>query len=163
MRLTVILICLFYCNSYTNAQKLYRVERNGLYGYIDSENKVVIDCKYLNAYTDTIINLGFVFDQETKKITCFNSKGEKLFNVLMVDNGPDYPHEGCFRIISKKGLMGFADTLGNIVIKPTYKFAYPFEGGKAKVTNKGQNKEVPGSNGEYHFWKSDDWFYVKKQ
>lgn len=163
MKYTILLICLFCCNFHINAQKLYKIEKNGLYGYINPENRVVIDCKYLNVYTDTIINLGFVYNQQTNKIVCFNNKGEKLFNVLTVDNGPDYPNEGYLRILSEEGLIGFADTLGNIVINPIYKFAYPFKKGKAKVTFRGQNKEVPGSNGEYHFWESDNWFYINKK
>lgn len=54
----------------------------------------------------------------------------------MMDNGPNSMSEGLVRIIDDKGLMGFAYMLGNIVIKPQYKFAFPFKGGKAKVTIK---------------------------
>lgn len=24
-------------------------------------------------------------------------------------------------------------------------------------------KEVPGSDGEYHYWKSDEWYYIDKK
>lgn len=24
-------------------------------------------------------------------------------------------------------------------------------------------KEVPGSDGEYHYWKSDEWYYINKE
>ena len=61
------------------------------------------------------------------------------------------------------GLIGFADTLGHMVIQPQYKCAYPFENGKAKVTLKGEEKPVPGSKGEKHYWDSDDWFYIDKR
>lgn len=163
MKFIIILICLFYCNSYTNAQKLYRVEKNGLYGYINPENQVIIDCKYIHAYTDTIINLGFVFDQQTNKITCFNSKGKKLFNVFIVDNGPDYIQEGLFRIIDDKNRIGFADTLGNIIINPKFKFAFPFKEEKAKATLVGQSKNVSKFNNEIHYWESHFWFYINKK
>lgn len=33
---------------------------------------------------------------------------------------------------------------------------------KAKVTDKGEMKEVPGSDGEYHYWESDEWYYIDK-
>ena len=61
-----------------------------------------------------------------------------FFYVFKYDNGPDYPCEGYFRIVDKNGLVGFADTLGNIIITPKYKFAYPFSDGKAKVTDTGK-------------------------
>ena len=34
---------------------------------------------------------------------------------------------------------------------------------KAKVTDKGEMKEVPGSDGEYHYWESDEWYYIDKK
>ena len=89
-------------------------------------------------------------------------KGRKLFNVFKYDNGADYVREGLFRITDDKGLIGFADTLGNIIIKPQFKFAFPFENGKAKVTFSGESKEVPDSNGEKHYWDSSQWFYINK-
>lgn len=27
----------------------------------------------------------------------------------------------------------------------------------------GEMKEVPGSDGEYHYWKSDEWYYIDKK
>ena len=38
----------------------------------------------------------------------------------------------------KTAFFGYADSLGNVVIKPQFTFAYPFEDGKAKVTNSGK-------------------------
>lgn len=66
------------------------------------------------------------------------------FYVVECDNGPDYVKEGLFRIMDEKGLMGFADSSGHIIITPQFKFAYPFEGGKAKVTFTGKQKSYPG-------------------
>mgnify|MGYP000680041254 FL=1 len=34
--------------------------------------------------------------------------------------------------MDEDGLVGFADSLGNVIIEPQFKFAYPFKGGKAK-------------------------------
>ena len=61
------------------------------------------------------------------------------------DNGPDYVREGLYRIVDDRGRMGYADESGRVVIAPRFAFALPFEGGKAKVTDTGQRKEVPGS------------------
>ena len=89
-----------------------------------------------------------------------NGQGKELFYVFQYDNGPDKLREGLFRITDENGLIGFADSLGNIVIKPQFKFAFPFENGKAKVTLSGESKVVPGSKDEKHHWDSLDWYYI---
>lgn len=119
--------------------------------------------KYRFCQTDTIQNIGFVYENKPDaKIVCIDVEGRKLFNVFKYDNGVDYAREGFFRIIDDKGLIGFADTLGNIVIKTQFKFAFPFENGKAKVTFSGKNKEIPDSNGKKHYWDSSEWYYINK-
>ena len=65
--------------------------------------------------------------------------------------------------MDKQGKIGFADTLGHIVIQPQYKFAYPFKNGKTKVTLKGEQKPVIGSKGEKYYWDGNDWFYIDKK
>lgn len=162
---TMILFLLFSIISITvaNAQSLYKIEKNGLYGYMDVNGKNIIQCNYIHAYTDTIKNLGFVFDQKSKKIICFNNKGDSLFYVVKCDNGPDYIRNGLFRIMDRKGLIGFSDSLGNIVIKPKFKFAYPFYNNRARVTQQGKYKKVPKSKGEKHYWDSKKWFYIDKK
>lgn len=159
---TMILFLLVVSTS-SRAQTLYKVEQNGLYGYVNAKNDTVIACKYIHAHTDSITALGFVFDQKIKKIICFNNKGEALFYVVKCDNGPDYIRDGLFRIMNDKGLIGFADSLGNVVIEPQFKCAFPFSDGKAKVTFRGKRKKVPGSHGEKHYWDSKKWFYIDKQ
>lgn len=61
------------------------------------------------------------------------------------DNGDDYVSEGLYRIVDRKGHIGYADETGKTVIRPRFAFGYPFEGGKAKVTDSGKRKEVAGS------------------
>lgn len=119
--------------------------------------------KYRFCQTDTIRNIGFVYEnRQNARIVCIDNQGKELFYAFKYDNGADYVREGLFRITDDKGLIGFADTLGNIVIKPQFKFAFPFESGKAKVTFSGESKDVPGSNGEKHYWNSSDWYYIDK-
>lgn len=88
---------------------------------------------------------------------------DKGYSVFQFDNGNDYIKNGTFRIRDKNGKIGYANSKGKVIIKPQYAFGFPFEAGKAKVTDKGESKEVPGSNGEYHFWESDNWFYINKK
>ena len=63
------------------------------------------------------------------------------------DNGDDYVSEGTVRIVN--------DDNGKI--------GYPFKNGRAKVTYEGESRPVGNSGGEYHYWDSDQWFYIDKQ
>ena len=63
--------------------------------------------------------------------------------------------------MDENGLIGFADLLGNVVVKPQYKFAFPFEGSKAKITFTGGQKTMP--DGEHHEWVSNKWQYINKK
>ena len=117
------LVLLFSCYRKEDSS-LFVIEKDGRYGYVNAKGDTIIDCVYPWVYTDTIIRIGFVVDH-AGHIQCFNNKGKYLFDVFKYDNGPDAPKEGLFRIINKNGLMGFADTIGNLVIPPKYKLAYP--------------------------------------
>ena len=121
--------------------------------------------KYRYCQTDTIKKIGFVYENKPKdaRIICINDAGKELFYVFKYDNGPDYIQEGLFRIMNEDGLVGFADSLGNVIIEPQFKFAYPFKGGKTKVTLEGEQKEIPKSEGEKHYWESGTWFYIDKR
>lgn len=120
--------------------------------------------KYRFCRTDTIKQIGFAYEnRENGAIVCLDSGGNKLFNVFGVDNGADYVEEGLFRITDNSGLVGFADTLGRVIIPPQFKFAFPFKDGKAKVSFTGECKEVPGSGGEKYYWDSNRWLYVDKK
>ena len=117
--------------------------------------------KYKFCQINLVKNLVFAYEnKQDAQIVCLNSQGEKLFYVFQYDNGPDKLREGLFRIMEKNGLIGFADYLGNVVIKPQFKFAFPFENGKAKVTFSGERKAVPDSKDERHYWNSPDWYYI---
>ncbi|WP_455640703.1 WG repeat-containing protein [Parabacteroides sp.] len=133
--------------------------------YLNERGDTIIPYgKYLFCQTDTIKTIGFAYENKYNgKIACLDVNGNKLFNVLKCDNDADYVKEGLFRIMDDKDLIGFADTLGSIIIKPRFKFAFPFENGMAKVTNVGKEKEVPGSNGEKHYWDSNDWYYIDRK
>ena len=69
------------------------------------------------------------------------------YAAFQYDNGDDYVSEGLYRIVDQKGRIGYADETGKTVIRPRFAFGYPFEGGKAKVTDSGERKEVAGSGG----------------
>lgn len=88
----------------------------------------------------------------------------KQYAIYQYDNGDDYVKDGTIRIVdmqSKK--IGYATPDGKVLIEPQFSYGYPFENGIAKVTYKGEQKVVDNSQGEYHYWDSDDWFYIDKQ
>jgi hypothetical protein len=88
-----------------------------------------------------------------------DSQKTVLYDVFIYDNGPDYPAEGLIRVV-KNGKIGYADAKTYVlVIEPQFDCAYPFEGGKAKVSK--QCKTV--KDGEHSVWESEAWQYVDKQ
>lgn len=93
------------------------------------------------------------------KWVIINRKKQTLYEVFPYDNGPDNPSEGLIRVV-KNGKIGYADAKTYaIVIAPQFDCAYPFENGKAKVSNECQTVK----EGEHSIWKSDVWKYVDKQ
>lgn len=84
------------------------------------------------------------------------------YTAYQYDNGADYVREGLYRIVDAQGKMGYADEQGRVVIAPRFAFGFPFEQGRAKVTDSGRETVVPGSGGEYRVWQSDDWYYIDR-
>ena len=76
--------------------------------------------------------------------SCGNARHYAAFQY---DNGDDYVSEGLYRIVDRKGRIGYADETGKTVIRPRFAFGYPFEG---------------GSGGEHWYWESDDWYYIDR-
>lgn len=95
-------------------------------------------------------------------VLCFNGCSASRYTAFQVDNGPDYVRDGLYRIVDGHGRVGYADPRGRVVIKPQFAFGFPFEKGKARVTDTGTESVVFGSGGEYHRWESDDWYYIDK-
>ncbi len=123
--------------------------------YLNEQGDTIIPYgKYKFCQTDTIRHIGFVYEnRQNARIVCIDNQGKELFYVYKYDNGPDYIREGLFRIMNEDGWIGFADSLGNVVIKPQFKFATSFENGKAQATTSGDAI----NDGEHSFWKSDEW------
>jgi hypothetical protein len=96
---------------------------------------------------------------DTGKWVIMDSQKKLLYDVFFFDNGPDYPSEGLIRVV-KNGKIGYADANTYVlVIEPQFDCAFPFEGGKAKVSNQCQTIK----DGEHSVWESHDWKYVDKR
>lgn len=76
-------------------------------------------------------------------ISSGNSHPASLYVPYRYDNGNDPVQEGVYRIVDEKGRIGYADEHGNTLIEPRFAFGFPFENGKAKVTDTGEQQEVP--------------------
>ena len=109
------------------------------------------------------IRLFTLYHDRCTAISSGNSHPASLYVPYRYDNGNDPVQEGVYRIVDEKGRIGYADEHGNTLIEPRFAFGFPFENGKAKVTDTGEQKEVPGSDGEYHYWESDDWYYINRK
>lgn len=84
------------------------------------------------------------------------------FKPYQYDNGDDYVSDGRYRIVDGDGKIGYATTNNVVIISPRFAFGFPFKNGRAKVTDSGHLKEVKGSDGEYHYWVSDNWYWIDK-
>ena len=127
--------------------------------YIGLKDSVIVLSKNVSKY----LEIGL----DTANTTLIGPEVFKLkhisqtdFKPFQIDNGDDYEKCGRYRIVDKNGKFGFANKDGYVVLEPKFAFAFPYEHGMAKVTDKGVLKEVKGSNGEYHYLESDDWYYI---
>lgn len=148
-------------------KRLYAVSNNPMTWlepvcYVDEKGDTIVPYgKYCYCVSDSIAPIGFVIEKNNHRIACINTEGEVLCHALEGDIiEPDYMYEGYFRIVNDEDLMGFADSLGHVVIAPQFKWAEPFEGGKARVTYSGHKSDP---NDEHWEWVSDDWFYIDYQ
>lgn len=127
-------------------------------GYINLDGDTIIPfSKYQYCYSDTIKDFGIVKNQEGK-IVAIDIKQRILFEVYDFENGPDPISEDLFRI-KKNNKIGFANTLGEIVIQPQYLHALPFDKGKAKVSKSYASPNQDKLN-KAHF---KDYFFINKR
>jgi hypothetical protein len=128
--------------------------------YLDGAGKMAIPPgKYAMCLTDTFRTHAVVLLQGDYKWAVIDRQEQVLYEIFPYDNGPDYPSEGLFRIV-QNGKIGYADAATYaIIIEPRFDCAFPFENGRAKVSNQCQTT----TDGKYSVWTSEEWQYVDKQ
>jgi hypothetical protein len=89
----------------------------------------------------------------------YDERHSKRYPAFHFDNGDDYVVDGMYRIVDEQGQIGYADENGNTVITPRFKCAFPFEDGKAKVADTGEERRY---DAEHRYWESDGWYYIDK-
>ncbi len=88
----------------------------------------------------------------------YDERDRKRYPAFQFDNGDDYIVDGMYRIVDEQGRIGYANEKGNTVITPRFKFAFPFENGKARVTDVG----IKIQDGEHWYWDSSEWYFIDK-
>lgn len=125
-----------------------KINDKELIGFKTKTGKVVITPQYQATVTDTMFNIAMVL--KDNKWIVINCKNEILLYPYIIDNGPDYYSEGLFRFV-ENNKIGFADSVGNKIIKAEFDFAKPFNNGLAEYFNGGY-REFDKKN-EHSFWK----------
>lgn len=158
--LVLIMICLSACKA-GHKGYLYKVTdaTGNREGYVNASHDTVIPLgKYQLCYTHTFKKLAFVV--KNNRMVAIDRDEQVLFEPFPFDNGPDYANDEYYRILGDNKKIGYADTLGNIKIKPQFGCAFPFENGRAKVSN---NCKTVAVDQEHSVWESNQWFYIDKQ
>ena len=129
-------------------------------GYADANGNIIIPVgKYRYLYSEEFDKIAFVSLKEKQGIFAINRSEEILFEVYGYDNGPDYVSNGLFRIISN-GKVGFANMEGQIIIKPRFTFAYPFQENNLAVFN--ENGTIIKIE-EYSKYEGGKWGVINKK
>jgi len=130
----------------------------GQQGYRDQQGEVVIPLgKYTLCITDTFAHHAVVLTQ--RGFAVIDRTQKVLYKVFTYDNGPDYTSDGLFRIV-EGGKIGYADAATyEVVIRPQFDCAYPFENGLARVSNDCRTEQ----SGEHSSWESEHWQNIDKQ
>ena len=92
----------------------------------------------------------------------YPSVAESGFLPYQYDNGDDSVSDGRYRIVDSDGRIGYATADNAVIIPPRFAFGFPFHNGLARVTNSGHLETVIGSDGEYHYWVSNSWYWIDK-
>lgn len=162
---TINILLLFMLPSLIFAQKkptktespLFLVSKDEKYAYVNAKGDTLIPLgKYAACFTETFSDMAIVTSKG--RLVGIDRKENILFEVFIFDNGPDDLSDGLFRIVKDKKI-GFADEHGKIIVQPTLGCAYPFEGGKAMVSD--SCKTV--YDGEHKRWISHKWYYIDKK
>jgi len=118
------------------------VKRNGLWGFVDTEGREVIPCKYrrVNNFSESyaVVKLRTkwgLIDKQGKVIIDFNYT--RLGNV----------RNGLLWVYTNKGI-GFMDVKEQMRIAPSFRKAFDFENGVARVSEKNRFKLI-APNGAY--------------
>ena len=153
------LLILFGCSPKNDSESFLVAKqdsKNGLFGYYNQKNEKVLG-DYPMVFTDTLIDFAIIYDSEFIMI---GKNGKAVHTIYPFENGPDYESEGTMRIV-KDGLIGYINSrTAEVIVKPQYECAFPFEDGLAKVSLNCQ--KIKHENDEHTEVQSQEWFYIDR-
>ena len=119
----------------------FRDERAERSGYKTRAGKIALPARYKDAMPFGPGGVAAVRLDDPRSTTPWrfiDPSGKVLATPYPFDNGPDYWQEGRARIVDGRGKIGFIAATGEIVVPPTYDFAYPFCHGSARTALDGK-------------------------
>ena len=134
-------------------RKLIPFEQHDAWGYRDDHGNIAIKPRYVIVCEFSQEGIAAVVDADGWAY--IDSIGIILVRPFVVDNGPDYFHEGLARF-TVDGKFGFFDRSGKKVIEPKFDFVLPFSESLAAICTSCTRK----SDGEYSFMEGGRWGYI---
>ena len=150
-----------YAEPGTDGEELYRspgvnYSLGDDFAYLNQRGDTIIPSgQYTLSFTDTLTHFAVVGNGT--ELVAINAQGERLYEVYVYDNGPDYLEEGLFRILRNEQI-GYADATGQVVIEAQFACAEPFRDGRARVAL----DCTLASDGEHTTMESEEWFYIDR-
>ncbi|WP_405379223.1 WG repeat-containing protein [Nonlabens sp. Asnod3-A02] len=127
--------------------------------FINSERDTVIPFGKYAYFGDEILkHSAKVILLSENKLIGIDKFENRLYDVFLFDNGPDYYSNDLVRVIRNQKI-GFANEFGEVVIPCKFEFAHPFSNNRAKVTFKAEKiKDL-----DHTMIISDEWFFIDKK
>ena len=92
---------------------------------------------YAGELTGSDLKMVLTLEKEDKwpsRFALIDTNGKELdYRIFVFDNGPDDISEGMIRIVDNNGKIGYADSLGHLVIAPQFFFAKQWKNGYGQV------------------------------
>ena len=113
------------------SDKLARVRRDGLYGFINLAGEEIVPCQYEAAttYHDWVVLAG----SQEEGFTAFDKSGEVLGTLDGSVNYDDTSEKLIQYMDESTGLYGYLNPDGSVAVEAAYTSVYPFSGGYAAV------------------------------
>lgn len=113
------------------SDKLARVCRDGLYGFINLAGEEIVPCQYEAAttYHDWVVLAG----SQEEGFTAFDKSGEVLGTLDGSVNYDDTSEKLIQYMDESTGLYGYLNPDGSVAVEAAYTSVYPFSGGYAAV------------------------------
>lgn len=111
------------------SDKLARVRRDGLYGFINLAGEEIVPCQYEAAttYHDWVVLAG----SQEEGFTAFDKSGEVLGTLDGSVNYDDTSEKLIQYMDESTGLYGYLNPDGSVAVEAAYTSVYPFSGGYA--------------------------------